>query len=257
MKSLALAALLAAVVSLPVSAQAYPAPVGEPAPGRAGVDAAQQHLNTITVSQFEDASFWKAYMPYDQGRIELRRLSGEPGEKAERDADRLKVEGDLGIPAGTSVLGVKVDFIKRGKNWFTIYPSRPLAIEGISKTVSVWVVGRNFNHTLRLILADYYGNEREITVGKLNFLGWKRLTVAIPPSIKQADYHYVAKNGLQFLGFRVDCDLDESYGRYYMYLDDLSVVSDLFLEKSRDRDDMQDIWWHPALAAPVLVLWTS
>jgi len=242
MKTAAAATLFVMAIALPTFGQMLGAPVGEPTPSKAGIDAAQQHLNPITVSQFEDASFWGAYMPTDQGRIELRRLSGVPGDKEERDADRLKVEKDLGIPAGSSVLGVKVDFIKRGKNWFTVYPSRPLAIEGISKTLSVWVVGRNFNHTLKLMLADYFGNKMEITVGKLNFLGWKRLTVAIPPAIKQADFHYTAKNGVQFLGFRVDCDLDESFGRYYMYFDDLSAVSDLFLEKSRDQDDMQDIW---------------
>ncbi len=93
--------------------------------------------------------------------------------------------------------------------------------------------------TIDALASEFDGR---ITVGKLNFLGWKRLTVAVPPGIKQADYHYVARNGLQFLGFRVDCDLDEAYGRFYLYFDDLSAVSDLFLEKSRDRDDMQDIW---------------
>lgn len=242
MKILAFAALLVMAIARPTFGQMSGRSVGEPSPSKVGVDAAQQHLSPITVSQFEDASFWGAYMPSDQGRIELRRLTGVPGEKDERDADRLKLEKDLGIPAGSSVLGVKVDFLKRGINWFTVYPSRPLAIEGISKTLSVWVVGRNFNHTLKILIADYYGNKKEITVGKLNFLGWKRLTVAIPPNIKQADYHYVAKNGVQFLGFRIDCDLDESFGRYYMYFDDLTSVSDLFLEKSRDQDDMQDIW---------------
>ncbi len=242
MKRLTWFALLAAAVALPAFAQMHAAPVGEPSPERAGVDAAQQHLSPITISQFEDAAFWSAYMPPDQGRIELRRLPGVPGEKQERDAERLQMEKELGIPAGSSVLGVKVDFIKRGKNWFTVYPRRPLAIEGISKTISIWVVGRNFNHTLKMLVADAAGNDKEITVGKLNFLGWKRLTVAVPPGIKQYDYHYTARNGLQFLGFRIDCDLDESYGRYYLYFDDMSSVSDLFLERTRDQDDMQDIW---------------
>jgi hypothetical protein len=241
MKSLTIAALFLLAASC-VFGQMLGNPVGEPAPQKAGIDAAQQHLNPITVSQFEDASFWTAFMPSDQGRIEIRRLNGVPGEKKQLDADRLKQDQAVGIPDGGSVLGVKVDFIKRGKDWFTVTPSRPLAIEGISKTLSVWVVGRNFNHTLKILLGDYFGNKREITVGKLNFLGWKRLTVAIPPSITQADYHYVAKNGIQFMGFRIDCDMDESFGRYYMYFDDLSAVSDLFLEKSRDQDDMQDIW---------------
>jgi len=241
MKSVTIAALFVLAASC-VFGQMLGTPVGEPAPNRVGIDAAQQHLNPITVSQFEDASFWNVFIPSDQGTIQLRRLPGLPGEKGKNDADRLKADQAVGIPEGTSVLGVKVDFIKRGKNWFTVTPSRPLAIEGISKTMSVWVVGRNFNHTLKIIIGDYYGNKREITAGRLNFLGWKRLTVAIPPRISQADYHYVAKNGIQFLGFRIDCDMDESYGRYYLYFDDLSAVSDLFLEKARDQDDMQDIW---------------
>ncbi len=239
MKIAFIAAALALAIS-PVFAQ-Y-APVGEPSPRKTGVESAQQDLNPITVSQFEDASFWGAFMPSDQGAIEIRRLVGTPAQKATLDADRLALEKQAGTPVGTSVLGVKVDFIRRGKDWFAVYPARPIAIEGITKTISVWVVGRNFNHTLKILLSDYAGNKMEVTVGKLNFLGWKRLTVAIPPSIKQSDYHYAAKNGLLFNGFRVDCDLDESYGRYYLYFDDLSAVSDLFLEKDRDQDDMQDIW---------------
>ncbi len=241
MKTVAAAAVLALAIA-PIFAQSYGAPVGEPTPSRTGIDAAQQNLSPITVSQFEDASFWSAFMPSDQGVIQIRRLVGTPGQKTTLDADRLAMEKEVGIPAGMSVLGVKVDFIRRGKDWFAVYPLRPLAIEGITKTLSVWVVGRNFNHTLKVLLADAAGAKMEVTVGKLNFLGWKRMTVAIPPTIKQADYHYAARNGLQFLGFRIDCDLDESYGRYYMYFDDLSVVSDLFLEKDRDQDDMQDIW---------------
>ena len=108
--------------------------------------------------------------------------------------------------------------------------------------MSVWVVGRNFNHVLKVMILDYFGEYKEITVGKLNFLGWKKMTFAIPPGITQSDYHYTAKNGIQFLGFKVECDIDESYGRYYLYFDDLSAVTDLFLETNLDVDDMQDIW---------------
>jgi hypothetical protein len=242
MKRAAWVIALVVLVALPSFGQIRGVPVGEPSPERTGIDAAQQNLNDISVAKFEDASFWRAFMPYDQGRIELRRLNGAPLDKQDRDAERLESETDLGIPVGDSVLGVKVDFIRRGKHYFTVYPSRPLAVEGVTKTLSVWVVGRNFNHVLKVMIADYFGDYKELTVGTLNFLGWKKMTVAIPPQIVQSDFHYTASNGIQILGFKVECDLDESFGRFYMYLDDLSAVSDLFLETGLDVDDMQDIW---------------
>jgi len=223
-------------------AQTADRPVGQPDPASTGVQTAQQYLRDITISKFEDASFWFTSMPKDQGYIAWRQLPGRPAERESLDEDRLEAEQQLGIPPGNQVLGVKVDFYKRGMNQFHIYPMRPLPIEGICKTVSVWVVGRNFNHTLKMLISDYFGRIQEITVGKLNFTGWKKMTVAIPPSITQTDYHYADRNGIKFLGFRVDCDLLESRGRYYIYFDDLSAVTDLFLEKAMDQDDMADIW---------------
>jgi hypothetical protein len=217
-------------------------PVGQPDAEKTGVDTAQQFLRDITVTKFEDASFWFTTMPVDQGLITWRQLEGSPAAKLELDAERIKDEEALGIPIGRYVLGVRVDFYRRGMNEFYIYPMRPLAIEGICKTLSVWVVGRNFNHTLKMIIEDYFGRHQEVTMGKMNFTGWKKMTVAVPPSIVQSDYHYTDRNGIKFLGFKVECDMLEAQGRYYLYFDDFSAVTDLFLERARDVDDMADIW---------------
>jgi hypothetical protein len=233
---------LCMIVCLPAFAQTTARPVGEPDAAKVGIDTAQQHLKDVTVSKFEDASFWKVSMWEDQGFLISRRLVGVPAAKADLDAERLADEELIGIPEGSHVLGVRVDFNKRGMNQFYVYPMRPLAIEGICKTLSVWVVGRNFKHVLKIMLSDYFGNYVELTFGKLNFTGWKKLTLAVPPSITQTDYHYTTRNGLKFLGFKIETDLEESFGRYYIYFDDLSAVTDLFLESNLDPDDMQDIW---------------
>ncbi len=217
-------------------------PVGEPDPSKVGMESAQQHLTDVTVTNFEDASFWLSGMMEDQGMIMTRMLAGKPAARVELDAQRLKDEAELGIPEGKNVLGVRVDFYKRGMNQFHVYPMRPIAIEGICKTISVWVVGRNFNHLLKVIISDYFGNHQELTLGKLNFTGWKKMTVAVPPHIAQTDYHYSNRNGLKVLGLKVECDLEESWGRYYIYFDDMSAVTDLFMESNLDADDMQDIW---------------
>ncbi len=211
---------------------------GEPNAAQLGVDSAQQKLRTVSVSKFEDAGFWNVSMPQEQGLVTLRTLPGSPLDKEPLEGEQ---EANITEP-DRNVLGVKVNFFQRGLNQFAVYPARPLPIEGISKTVSIWVVGRNSPHTLRLMIADQFGNSGEITMGKLNFSGWKKLTAAIPMNIKQRDYHYQTKQGIKIEGFRIDCDPEEAFGTYYIYFDALRATTDLFSEESRDVDDMPDSW---------------
>ncbi len=228
-----------AVVPMVVVAQsATPAAVGEPNPTEIGVDTAQQKLKEVSISKFEDAGFWSASMSKDEGLVTLRRLAGSPIDK-----EPLEAEAQAGITEDDSnVLGIKVEYFKRGNSQFTLTPVRPMPVEGICKTVSVWVVGRNSPHVLKMLLSDHFGNRAEVTMGKLNFTGWKKLTVAIPTSIVQRDYHYNNKMGIKIEGFTIDCDPKEAYGSYYIYFDDLRATTDLFAEEHRDIDDMQDNW---------------
>ena len=98
--------------------------VGRPSADKIGVDTAQQYLRKITITKFEDASFWRATIPGDQGQITWRRLAGKPQEKAVLDKDRLDAEKALKypIPEGGYVLGVRVDFYKRGMNEIWLSP---------------------------------------------------------------------------------------------------------------------------------------
>ncbi|MDR2952172.1 MAG: flagellar filament outer layer protein FlaA, partial [Treponema sp.] len=84
---------------------------------------------------------------------------------------------------------------------------------------------------------------------KLNFMGWKKLTVAIPPQsddgysgVVQRNYHYNNQMGIKIMGFRINFNLTDTSGSYYVYLDDLRAVTDLFAENNRDEDDMADGW---------------
>jgi hypothetical protein len=218
--------------------QVEPDEVGDPNPDTIGVDAAQQRLREVSVSKFEDAGFWVAKMSPDAGLVTMRRFEGRPADKEPIEGEE---EAGLEIP-DDYVLGLKVQFYARGYRQFSIEPIRPIPIEGITKTISVWVVGRNFNHTLKVLVSDFFGNYQEITMGKLNFSGWQELTVAIPPQLKQSDYHFTQKNGINILGFMVETDPAESYGSYYIYFDGLTAVTDLFQAESRDTDDLPDSW---------------
>ncbi len=222
--------VLAILAALPAAGQIDPSKIGK--------DQAQQQLVEVSISKLEDAAFWHGAMALDDGIVTLRSLPGSPAAKkpAEGDVQNRINEQD------TRVLGVKVDFYHRGVVSFTVHPTAPIPVAGLSKTISVWIAGRNFNHTLKILLDDYFGRPMELTVGKLTFMGWKKLTVAVPPSITQTDYHFTYKDGIKITGFKIECDPLEAMGTYYMYFDDIRVVTDLFGEARRDSDDMTDGW---------------
>jgi hypothetical protein len=235
--------IIALLISICGFAFAQQEEVGGTNTERLGIDAAQQKLKEISVEKFEHDGFWRSFMSPDQGYTTTRLFEGSPlGKKP------IPEEEGLNIP-DRYVLGTRVDYLHRGYSSFTMYPIRPIPIEGITKTISLWVAGRNFDHELHILIQDFFGRNFELYVGKLNFQGWKQLTVAIPPQamngwsgIVQRNYHYNNQMGIKVVGFRVDVDPMEAQGSYYVYLDDVRAITDLFAEDSRDPDDMVDSW---------------
>jgi hypothetical protein len=235
--------LLIAMTGFAQTKDTMTAPVGEPDANNIGDKPLE--LKQVTISDCEEAGFWETAMWQDQGFITIKTLKGNPKEKELKDADRLKDERAIRKDdkwIGEYVIGAKINFYRRGDNEFAIKTVKPIPIAGMTKIISVWVVGRNYNHELRIMFSDFYGNRGELSMGKLNFSGWKKMSVAVPPRITQSDYHYTTKEGLKFLGFRVVCNMEEAYGTYYLYFDDISAETDLFSMKTRDTDDMNDGW---------------
>jgi hypothetical protein len=223
--------------------------VGSPDPNAIGIDTAQQKLQTVSIDKFESAGFWEVAISADEGVSNGRLFSGGPLAKADEPKPEERYAGIDPKLSDTYSFGARIDFFRRGFNTVYVLAQKPLPIEGITKTLSVWVVGRNYNHVLKVIVSDFFNNQFELTLGKLNFQGWKKMSVAIPPQnpdgmtgIIQRNYHYNSQMGLKVVGFKIECDPMESYGTHYIYFDDLRAVTDLFAEDSRDEDDMVDGW---------------
>ncbi len=214
--------------------------VEDPNPETVGNDSAMQALREQSLDRFERDGSWFVHMSPDYGVISARNFEGAPAMK-----EPLKGDEDA---EDTQVLGVKVEFFRRGVNSFYITAQRPIAIEGVTKTVSVWVCGRNQGHDMYLLVEDYFGRNYELYMGNLGFSGWKKLTCVVPPSpdsehgIVQRSPYYGNKPGLRIIGFRVDCNPMLARGTYYMYLDDLRCVTDLYDLENQDVDDMSDAW---------------
>lgn len=216
------------------------ADLSDPDPTVIGNDSAAQALREVSVDRFEVEGSWNASISPDYGMISSRLMEGAPMAK-----EPLAGEEDA---IDSKVLGVKVQFFRRGINSFYIRSARPIPIEGVTKTVSVWVAGRNMDHTLNLLVQDYYGNNFELYMGSLGFNGWKKLQVAVPPSpdgdhgIIQSSAYDGVRPGLRIVGFRIDCNPMLARGSYYLYLDDLRAITDLYDVENRDEDDMNDDW---------------
>lgn len=183
----------------------------------------------LLVEDFEQAGEWSSYMPRDYGVTMAMRREGSP--------DSLASESNK------FVLGVKAEFMRRDFSWVTITPAKPTAIKGITKSLSVWVVGRNYQHMLSVILRDYLGRIKFLQAGTLTWAGWKEVSIPIPPSIEQQNYKITEERGLTFEGFRVDFQPEDMMGRpFYIYFDWLTSDTDIFVESFQNPDDMLDNW---------------
>ncbi len=209
-------------------------------PTTIGNDSARQALKEVSVDRFELEGSWDASISPDNGVISARLFEGAPAAKE-------PIPGDEDVP-DTKVLGIKAEFFHRGVNSFYIRAARPIPIEGVTKTISLWVTGRNMDHSLFVLVQDYYGNNFELYVGNLGFSGWKKMQVAVPPTpdgehgiVQQSPYDGV-RPGLRIIGFRVDCNPQLARGTYYFYMDDLRAVTDLYDIENKDEDDMRDDW---------------
>jgi len=226
-----------------------------------GYDATRS-LYRVVVDTFEEAGEWYASMPGDQGLAVSRRHLGAPAALKKEGAKDVSVPPDKASPPRERkadgsyqstyyppykdekkyILGVRVDFFKRGHNWFAVYPYRPVKLEGVVKSFELWVCGRQKSHSLSIIIDDAFGKEHVIPMGKLNFLGWKRMFVNVPEGVIQYDYRFSEKRGITFKGLLIQTNPLESYGKYYIYFDNLTAEISRFWEEYRDQKDPVDNW---------------
>jgi len=227
-----------------------PAPAPTPAPGQpvisvtspqanpgvGGDNPAFQQLAEVQVSTMADPVFWVPRVSSDFGSLTMRAFPGGP-------ANKPLIAGDDSDPADNRMLGIRVNFNRRGAPELTLRAVRPLAVEGIVRVVSVWVAGRNAPHTLFLQIRDFDGNLRELNMGDLNFTGWRQMSVAIPSSIRQQHRLNNHEAGISIVGFRVRFHLPDTGGAYFIYFNDLRALTDLSpLLDGRTADDPMDNW---------------
>ncbi|MBN2441026.1 MAG: flagellar filament outer layer protein FlaA [Spirochaetales bacterium] len=122
-----------------------------------------------------------------------------------------------------------------GKEWV----SDPIVFEGRTKALSVWAWGANFNYYFEVHLEDHRGIVHVLPLGDLTFTGWKNLTIEIPSAIPQAEKYIPKLRRLKLIKFMVWTRPDERVSGFYMYLDQIKILTDIF-ETRYDGDELED-----------------
>ncbi len=132
-------------------------------------------------------------------------------------------------------LGVKV--YGRSGDYFSIVPPQPLIINKNCSSISVWVYGKGFTGELSIFIEDANGNAHRLVFGKLDFLGWRKLTVKVPGKVIQEDEFLSQKKVIKItkLIYRPGNTKLLRPKWQYFYIDDISArVREKYSDKQSD-----------------------
>ncbi|MCP5495234.1 MAG: endoflagellar filament sheath protein [Leptospiraceae bacterium] len=198
-------------------------------------------LERLTIENFEQAEDWRARSTTPLGKTTLQKMvqrgiimdvydeasipyeKSENGEYVPTDQDKRANEQEF-----NHVLGVKTYFSDKGFDRVEISPPHEYIIKGKVRQVSVWVLGRNYRHTLYAKFRDYTGKVHNVKLGRLDFFGWRKLTATIPGYIPQSTRFALQDKNIHFVSLFVTSDPHEVGGEFYFYVDNLEVRTDKY-----------------------------
>ena len=154
------------------------------------------------------------YIDSEKGFPKVEYFEGQPN-----SLKLFNKEGD-----SPKVLGVKTSYLRKGENWFEVYPEnegKPYEIPfvGTVTQVDFWVWGANYLYYIDLLVRDADGRVYTLPAGNLAFNGWRNVIVPIPSYIRQHSRLRSGPTIMTFVGFRVRTDPDE-------YVDDFNIFFD-------------------------------
>lgn len=201
-------------------------------PQQQGQKKVQDGLVTDWMNDFEDCEDWRAIATCPLGETKIRKVPGKPLKVDEATGNVTPEQVELTDENGIThkdefVLGIKTYFQARGEDRVEVYPPNEYIVRGKAKEIKVWALGRKMRHTLYVKLRDYRGNIHKLKIGRLDFWGWKEMSVIVPGWLPQSPQYAMLDKNLHFVSFFIESDLYEVPGSFYTYLDDFRIITDL------------------------------
>jgi hypothetical protein len=235
----------------PAGPAAGPAQPAAPQPGgqqnQNGAQPAKDgNLILETLDHFEEAEDWVARSTTPIGETKILKLV-QRGEIRAADDENARPEAAESISSAQDpnnpnhILGVKTWFEERGFDRVEVKPPHEYKITGKARQFSIWVLGRNFRHTLSIKLRDYRGTIHKLRLGQLDFFGWRKMTVTVPGWLPQSTRYSMLDKNLHFVSFFVTHDVHEVPGQFYFYMDGLKALVDKS-EQNYPGSEIKDNW---------------
>ena len=123
---------------------------------------------------------------------------------------------------------VQAFFNQPGHDSLELRPRRgkPHRIKGRPRSVAMWVYGVNKKHTLFALFSNHTQKVYPVKISRLDFVGWERLEVVIPPHIQRRNPAYSNQFDFQFVGLKVVSNARETPGLFLFNFDNVMVLVD-------------------------------
>ncbi len=136
------------------------------------------------------------------------------------------------------VYGVSTSFLRKGENWFEVYPEKDgkpyeLPLIGTVSQIDFWVWGANYLYHLDILVRDADGRVYTLPAATMTFSGWRNVIVPVPTYIRQHSRLRSGPKSLMFVGFRVRTDPNE-------YVDDFDIFFDQLKYTTNTLSDIYD-----------------
>lgn len=200
-----------------------------------GPAGASENLMSVIVEDFNEAWSYTASENLDTAKAKVTVID------AGAQNDLLWPQESEGRPKKS--MGFKCGFYNRGYNYITFTPKEPIVLPGRARRIQIWVMGMKYNYDLELWLEDFRGMTHRLDMGNLNFAGWRGLTRDIPWQIPQQESAYPADRPLRITKMVLRTTPDERADRFYVYFDQIRVLSDIYEQPFDGLDLIKKSGW--------------
>ena len=112
---------------------------------------------------------------------------------------------------------------------------------GIPRKLSIWVYSKNLDLELKLILSQKRGKEIEVSFGKLNFHGWKKLEARVLLLKSKEKLQFTKREEYSLKEIQLLSDVKTARTDFAIYLDQISVILENYPEYF--GSEIPDGWW--------------
>jgi len=228
MKKLVIFALAAAVI-IPGYSQDKQQPVQQTAAPEKKIEKSESAIvdtksyNEIVLEDFEASQYAKKNIDF----LVSRNQQGD-----------LSIREEFPAQNGRSKKYLGVKFFGRKGDTLKIYPAKDLIINDYCREIAVWVYGKKFSGELSMMIQDAGGDNHRLILGKLDFLGWRKLVIRLGSEVRQEDDLLSQKKFIKILHFQYrPGNQTQQPIWHYFYLDDITAM---VREKYTDRQS--DDW---------------